>query len=204
MIKLLKRTIFSFLFCFSIWFGGFVWFVMKIPTHPILTTPPSDAIVVLTGGSGRLEEGLELLAKRKAKMLFVSGVSKKTTLDDLLHYIEPATRKKVETMPIVLGHEAENTVGNARETIAWLRKEKHKDIYLVTSNYHMPRSLIEMREAAPELNFIPAPVFPEDVSQSPWWQNKPVRTLVLIEYHKFLASKLRHWFVSYFRPNAQS
>ena len=197
--RLLRRIIFSFIFFLSIWLGGLVWFLWQIPALPSMIYPEADAIVVLTGGTGRLEHGLELLADKRGKALFISGVGKKSTLADLMHYAQPRIRKDVENMPIVLGHEAENTIGNARETAGWLRKEGYKTIYLVTSNYHMPRSLVEMREVAPDMNFIPAPVFPDDVTLSNWWKEPASRKLVLLEYHKYLASKFRHWLVSYVR-----
>ncbi len=197
--RLIRRTLFSFVFFLTIWLGGLVWFMWQIPMHPSMIFPEADAIVVLTGGSGRLEHGLELLADKRGKVLFVSGVGKKATLADLMHYAQPRIRKNVENMPVILGHDAENTIGNAKETAAWLRKEGHKTIYLVTSNYHMPRSLVEMREVAPDMNFIPASVFPDDFTITGWWQDKSSRKLILLEYHKFLASKLRHWLVSHFR-----
>jgi uncharacterized SAM-binding protein YcdF (DUF218 family) len=178
-----------------------VWFINEIPMQTPEALPAKDVIVVLTGGAGRLERGMELLAAGKGKTLFISGVSKKTTLADLMHYAPPSIHNQLEHLPIILGHEAENTIGNARETATWLRKEKYKDIYLVTSNYHMPRSLTEMREVAPELTFTPVPVFPEDFTIHGWWSDRQSRNLILLEYHKFLAGKFRHWFVSVFRSN---
>jgi uncharacterized SAM-binding protein YcdF (DUF218 family) len=200
-IRFFKQHIYSLVICFAVWLGGLVWFIEQIPSPSMLTPPPKDAIVVLTGGAGRLEHGMEMLAERKGKVLFISGVSKQATLQDLLAFAPNAISATIKDMPIILGHEAQNTIGNARETAAWLRKEGYRDIYLVTSNYHMPRSLVEMREVAPDLQFTPAPVFPDDFTIAGWWSDKQSRSLIMLEYHKYLLARLRHWFVSAVRSN---
>lgn len=195
-MKLIRRIIYCFLLCLSIWAAGLFWFIGQIPSDPSNETQEADAIIVLTGGSGRLEHGLDLLAQGKGKVLFISGVSKKTQLGDLLHYAPPGIRSNVASKPIILGHDAENTIGNAKETTEWLHREGHRTIYLVTSNYHMPRSLAEFQEITSDFIFIPTPVFPEEFKRSGWWKDRYSRTMILLEYHKLLASKLRHWLVS--------
>jgi uncharacterized SAM-binding protein YcdF (DUF218 family) len=93
---------------------------------------------------------------------------------------------------------AENTIGNAAETVLWLNHEHYSSIRLVTSGYHMPRSVAEFQEVAPGLIIIPAPVFGEEFAQS-WWRTEDGRALIFSEYHKYLASKFRHWLVSVIR-----
>lgn len=199
-----KRYIYSLIICFAVWLGGLIWFIEQIPFKHKDNLPPKGAIVVLTGGAGRLEYGMELLAKHKGNVLFISGVSKQTKLNDLLAFAPKNIRNRVSTMPIILGYEAQNTIGNAKETSQWLDKEGYQNIYLVTSNYHMPRSLVEMRDIAPNLNFIPAPVFPDEFAINGWLGNEQSRKLILLEYHKYLAAKLRHWFVSVVSPTTSS
>src|SRR5690606_2006659 len=124
----------------------------------------ADAIVVLTGGSGRLEYGLQLLAEGKAPVLFVSGAEASVTMGDILRRAPQNVRRQLADHPssIVLGR-AENTIGNAEETAQWLKDHAVSRLILVTSNYHMPRSLLEFSDRLPDTVLIPAPVMPETV-----------------------------------------
>lgn len=191
-----RKIAFSFLLCAGIWVAGFSWFILQIPRQSSNDTTPSDAIVVLTGGSGRLEYGLQLLAEGKAKKLFISGVGERFTVEGMLRHAVPDIQKRVSPDAIVLGRQAENTIGNAEETARWLKKEGYKSIRLVTSNYHMPRSVEEFEETAPGVTILPAPVFSTDFSIASWWADEDDRLLLLSEFHKFIASKLRHWVIS--------
>ena len=109
---------------------------------------PTDAIVVLTGGRLRLETGLELFATGSAKKLFISGVNQRVDRDELLRALGPAAERAA--CCIVLGHEADNTFGNARETANWMHEEGYKSLRLVTSWYHMRRGLLEFGRAMPQ------------------------------------------------------
>ena len=75
----------------------------------------------------------------------------------------------------------------------------YQSILLVTSNYHLLRSVNEFEELMPGLNITPVPVISDDFNIDNWWQNAESRRLLLSEYHKYLASELRHWFVSVVR-----
>src|SRR5207245_2185250 len=109
----------------------------------------TDAVVVLTGGSLRVRSGLELLAEGKAKKLFISGVYPATDAAALLR-AEHQSSAQLDCC-IVLGHSADNTLGNALETAAWMRRERFHSLRLVTAAYHMPRSLLEFRRAMPDI-----------------------------------------------------
>jgi len=103
------------------WLAGLAWFThdIDLPTDdPVSTT---DAIVVLTGGSQRIDVGFRLLVDGKAKKLFVSGVHEGVDMPEVLK-TSPQTPHWVECC-VVLGHSADNTVGNALETAAWLQSE---------------------------------------------------------------------------------
>jgi uncharacterized SAM-binding protein YcdF (DUF218 family) len=91
----------------------------------------------------------------------------------------------------VLGHEADNTLGNAVETAQWMRQEGFRSLRLVTANYHMPRSLLEFSRVMPETRIVANPVFPDLVRQERWWASPISATLVLAEYHKYLLSLVR-------------
>jgi uncharacterized SAM-binding protein YcdF (DUF218 family) len=186
------------LFFLAIWLGGFLWFTFQIPRPPLNDERPADAIIVLTGGAGRLEHGLKLLAEGKGKALFVSGAGEGTTVADVIAKASPEVHQTLQGMakpPIFLGHQAENTIGNAEETAQWITDARYKTIRLVTANYHLPRSINEFREMMPGLVIIPDPVFPVDYDFNSWWRDPGTRTLLFAEYHKYLASRLRHWFV---------
>jgi uncharacterized SAM-binding protein YcdF (DUF218 family) len=172
-----------------VWLGGFAWFASRIPAEIADAESETDAIVVLTGGSLRVQSGLALLAAGKAKKLFVSGVYHSTDVTALLK----VSRQSPEHVAccIVLGHEADNTLGNAIETAQWMRQEGFRSLRLVTANYHMPRSLLEFSRVMPETRIVANPVFPDLVRQERWWASPASATLVLAEYHKYLLSLLR-------------
>jgi uncharacterized SAM-binding protein YcdF (DUF218 family) len=173
----------------GVWLAGLVWFADSIPDQVADPETVTDAIVVLTGGSQRLNSGLELLAAGKAKKLFVSGVHQGVELAELLrvqHHPEDWI-----TCCITLGHAADNTLGNALETAAWMKQEKFRSLRLVTAGYHMRRSLLEFRRAMPEIQIIAHPVFPEQVKQAYWWAWPGTAALIVGEYHKYVGAVLR-------------
>ncbi len=173
----------------ALWLGGFVWFASSIPDEVTDAESETDAIVVLTGGSLRVQSGLALLAAGKAKKLFVSGVYHSTDVTALLRI----SRQSPEHVAccIVLGHEADNTLGNAIETAQWMRQEGFHSLRLVTASYHMPRSLLEFSRAMPDIRIIAHPVFPESVKQERWWASPGTASLILGEYHKYLLALAR-------------
>jgi uncharacterized SAM-binding protein YcdF (DUF218 family) len=196
---MVSRRHFGFLFRWSglplipalAWLGGFFWYAGSVPNQLDDATTPTDAIVVLTGGSERLETGLALLREGKGRKLFVSGVSHGVDMALLLRQ----SRQRFDDLEccIVLGHAADNTLGNAAESAAWMHAEGYHSLRLVTGNYHMRRSLLEFRLAMPDLVIIPHPVFPENVKQSQWWLWPGTAHLIASEYTKYLATWVRHW-----------
>jgi uncharacterized SAM-binding protein YcdF (DUF218 family) len=193
------KIIFSILFCLCVWLAGLIWFIGQIPNTTSYDETTVDAIVVLTGGSNRIGYGLELLAEGMGNQLFISGVHEKITAQELIDRNAPKeVRWKLRALRsdiIIIGHEAENTIGNAQETKTWLAKQDISSIRLVTSNYHMPRSLKEFTSILPDVAIIATPVLPDDFSMNSWWQKTESRQLLLSEYHKYLASCARHWLI---------
>lgn len=203
MARLLGKSLVWILLCVAAWGAGLVWYAGKIPPATNDITISADAIVVLTGSSGRIEMGLKLLAEGRGKALFISGAGQDTTVPDIVRQGSPAVRHVLaqrSPLPIFLGHAARNTIGNAEETALWIDERHYTRILLVTAEYHMPRSLAEFHEIMPEAKLIPVAVMTGEFSPQYWWSHAPSRALVLSEYHKFLAGKLRHWFVSFMRP----
>ena len=92
---------------------------------------------------------------------------------------------------IVLGHGADDTVGNARETARWMAQEGYRSLRLVTANYHMRRSLLEFRRAMPGVEIVPHPVFPGHVKQRNWWRWPGSASLNIGEYSKYLIALAR-------------
>jgi uncharacterized SAM-binding protein YcdF (DUF218 family) len=169
------------------WVGGLVWFVISslsiTPDHGAAT----DAIVVLTGGRLRLEAGLDLLGAGRAQKLFISGVNPHV---DRLALLRVAGHAGNDDSRIVLGHEADNTFGNARETAAWMHQEGYRSLRLVTSWYHMQRSLIEFERAMPDVAVVAEPVFPHAESDT-WESWFELGSLAVNEYDKYLATLVR-------------
>ena len=173
--------------CCVSWLGGLLWFA----TPPMADTQPAatDAIVVLTGGSLRLQSGIDLLREGKGRKLFVSGVNQQVDLDDLLGVSGRAPDWAL--CCIVLGHEADDTFGNAQETAQWIRSQGFRSLRLVTAWYHMPRSLLEFDRAMPEIDIVAHPVFPEQVKQERWWTWRGTAVLLVNEYVKYLGALAR-------------
>ena len=173
--------------CCLSWLGGLLWFAT--PPAADTRTAATDAIVVLTGGSLRLESGIDLLREGKGRKLFVSGVNQQVDLDDLLGVSGHAPDWAL--CCIVLGHQADNTFGNAQETAQWIRGQGFHSLRLVTAWYHMPRSLLEFDRAMPEIDIVAHPVFPDQVKQERWWAWRGTAALLVNEYAKYLGALAR-------------
>ena len=187
--RLLRRLGWLLLAVVVLWLGIFAWFLATSLLISADSVAATDAIVVLTGGRLRLETGLGLLAAGRAKKLFVSGVNQRVDRDELLHALGlPAERAEC---CIVLGHAADNTVGNAHETAAWMHQEGYRSLRLVTSWYHIERSLLEFRRAMPGVAIVAHPVFAAHVDPERWWTWHGAPMVILREYHKYLAARLR-------------
>lgn len=177
-----KKQLTFVLFMALLWFAGFIAFNHRINHFKVENDMKADAVVVLTGGRNRLSEAVKLLNAGKAEKLFISGVYKDTSLKAL------QKRKDVEIFnseSVTLDKKSTNTVENAIEAAQWVKKHKIRSIYLVTSNYHMPRSMVEFRYYSPKLEIISYPVFSEKVVKE-WWKSRRSFMLLAGEYNKFL------------------
>lgn len=173
---------------FVAWLFGLLLFAASLPTAASQPNRKTDAIVVLTGGSGRLHQGLELLAQNKASKLFVSGVYRGVEVEELLT-VSQQSPQELECC-VVLGYEADNTRGNALETARWMKQENYTSLRLVTATYHMPRSLLEFRRVMPETEILPHPVMSRNFKQQDWWRWRGSAGLLATEYSKFLVAVL--------------
>ncbi len=178
------------------WLVGLSWFYNKIPKdikgNVYQTT---DAVVVLTGGSARIDSGILLLKKGLGKKLFISGVGKGVKFRDLLvnsGYTEDQISDVMNYgQDIILGRKATNTRENAEEAGEWIKKNGIKSIYLVTANYHMPRAEFEFNRKIRNTEILIYPAFPEDFKVNKWLVDLNSTLLILSEYNKFVAALLR-------------
>ena len=176
----------------ALWLGGFVLFVASSMTPAAAPGARTDVIVVVTGGRLRLETGLALLAAGDAKKLFISGVNPHIDRRELLRAMGPDAER--EACCIALGHAADNTYGNARETARWMHEQGFASLRLVTSWYHMRRALLEFDRAMPRLRIVANPVFARHVAPEHVWGWHGAAVLVIGEYHKYLAALVRPLF----------
>ncbi len=149
----------------------------------------ADAIVVLTGGQSRIEAALTLLERNKGERLLISGVNSGTSKATLRNALN-ADRGLFECC-VDIGYEAQDTVGNAAETIKWLRDHKYRNVILVTNNYHMARSLLELQRLDPRLTIEPYPVVNSDLTNGKWMLSPEVVRVLLAEYMKYLGAVSR-------------
>ncbi len=175
------------------WLAGLVSFVDDVDSfrerHIDETMEETDAIVVLTGGSERLQAGIELLRHSKGKMLLISGVHKGIGKETLLASYGDELPETLVECCVHLGHAAADTVGNAAETAEWMKHWELKSLRLVTAHYHMPRSLMLFREAMPKAKIIAHPVFPNAVMLGGWWLRPGTALLLMSEYNKYLLAR---------------
>ncbi len=193
--RVARRLVMLGLIGFAAWLGGLAYFATFIPRSVADADSATDAIVVLTGGSDRLREGLRLLAGGKARLLLISGVHPEASLADLLKTGEAPAGLSPQSVQccITVGRRAGNTAGNATEAAAWAEANAVRSLRLVTADYHMPRSLLEFARVMPEVRIIPHPVFPEQVKRDEWWLWPGTASLVVSEYHKYAAAFIRGW-----------
>jgi uncharacterized SAM-binding protein YcdF (DUF218 family) len=165
--------------------AGFAHFLALAAAGPAEPERPTDGIAVLTGGAERVETGLRLLREGRARVLLVSGVHRDVTLGDLAH--RAAMGPGDLAGRVTLGHEATSTRGNAAEIAAWARAEHLDSIRVVTAGYHMPRALLELRRALPEVALLPHPMLPATLRDAGAAGRLRTWSLLLREYLKYLA-----------------
>lgn len=186
--RLIRYMAILFLTVLLVWFAGLIWFVAQVPSGGKTVLEKTNAIVVLTGGTGRLDTGLQLLEEGLAQQLFVSGVARNVDVSTLLRV---AQRKPDElACCISVGYQADDTAGNARETAIWVSAKGFKSIRLVTASYHMPRSLVEFRRALPDLTILPHPVYPPQFKRDQWWLWPGTAALLSSEFNKYVLARL--------------
>lgn len=169
--------------------GGFFFFLSAVPRSGGPLLEPADGIVVLTGGAQRVDGAISLLAGGHARRLLVSGVYERTTRAQLASQNPDAA--KLFNCCIDLDYRARNTIGNAIETRRWARNHEFRTLIVVTSNYHMPRALVEMRSVLSDFELKPHAVVTGSVDPDTWWTSPASARLLMVEYGKYLVALVR-------------
>ncbi len=136
-----------------------------------------DGIVILTGGKDRIQTGMALFNQLHAKRILISGVDKIVNLS----VIKDKQLKGYDHLYQFtdIGYGAVNTFSNALESAVWVRSHQFKTIGLVTSRFHMPRSLWLFKKTMPEIQIFPVIVEADDVELFH----------LLREYHKYVLTR---------------
>jgi uncharacterized SAM-binding protein YcdF (DUF218 family) len=177
---------------------GFTMFATHALRAPPPTVTPADGIIVLTGGDRRIVEGAGLLRSGIARRLLISGVNPRTGRDDVIRLSGLDAAKF--SCCVDLGYAAQDTIGNAEEARTWADGIGARRIIVVTSGYHMLRSLTELAIAMPGVVLVPHPVVPRALRARPWWLQPGLTRLLATEYAKFLPVAARYAVVRHVAP----
>ncbi len=173
------------LILFVIWGMGLAWFISFKPEPSSLDSQRQvDGIVALTGGVGRIEAGIEALNLRLGKRLLISGVNANLNTTTILNaYDSPLKHceNNDEQTCINLGRQALDTKGNAAETKNWAEENGFTSLMVITSDFHMPRALLELENTAPDLK-----VYPFVIKTQLKWSS------IALEYTKYVYSLARY------------
>jgi len=169
-----------------IWTIGLFGFAGRVDrSTPAADPPVSDGVVALTGASdARIEAAMQLLENGKARRMLVSGVNPKASRADMRTVAQ--AQRRIYDCCVDLGYQATDTVGNARETAHWADAEGYNSLILVTSDFHMPRALLELKAAMPDAVITPYPIRTTDLDAHHWWRSRDGVRRMIFEYSKYV------------------
>ena len=159
---------------------GFVLFSVTLG-RPAKAEVRTDAIIVVTGASGRIEHGVDVLAEGKAKRLFISGADPLVTKEDLIERL--GGQRRLVRCCVDLGSESVDTRSNAEEAQRWLARHDYKSVRLITSDWHMRRAGYEFQKALEGTYEVV-----EDAVRT-----EPGFALLFGEYNKYLLRRAAVW-----------
>ncbi|MGD2133987.1 MAG: YdcF family protein [Maricaulaceae bacterium] len=183
MLQALRNLLLLLAFVFVAGFAVFVEATTRAAPPP----PPAgvDGVVALTGGGGaRIAAAMALLEEGTGARMFVSGVNPSTTDDDIRR-LAGGTDAMFDCC-VDIGRAARTTVGNAYEVAAWARENDYDSLIVVTSDFHMPRALIELGRTMDGISLHPFPVSRAAQTAKPWWRDFGTARRVAVEYVKYL------------------
>ena len=174
----------------ALFLGGFGWFATHVSE---LMTPEdpaaADAIIVLTGGQSRLDAAIDLLKSGKGKRLLISGVHPAANSDDIRAVT--GGDRRLFSCCVDIDHAALDTIGNAEESAKWVKSHDYEHVILVTNNYHMPRSLLEMSRLLGTADLEPYPVVNTRLDHGEWIVKPDAMRVLFTEYNKYLLALAR-------------
>lgn len=169
---------------------GFVLFVDAVKTEEQPPGKKAAGMIALTGGAERIPDAVDLFARGHAERLLITGVNQGITRAELSKLV-PKFRDLVDCC-VDLGYDALNTTGNAQEARRWVEQRGiGNPLIVVTSNYHMPRAMIEMAHALPGHQLIPYSVVTLRMREDRWWRSALVTRVMATEYVKYLVALAR-------------
>lgn len=171
------RRIFAALFLF--WAVGFIAFSVTLPQPLALAGDgaiKTDAVIVPTGGPGRIPRGLDVLDARAASKLLVSGVDREVKPAEFAAEFDVAPEQM--NCCVVLGFAAVDTRSNAAEIAQWVKDNEISSLRLVTTDWHMRRVAGELDRTLPDNVNVVRDAVPSNPSLSS----------LFLEYHKLIAS----------------
>jgi uncharacterized SAM-binding protein YcdF (DUF218 family) len=168
---------------------GFLAFIAMLDRTEPASIRRADGIVALTGGVDRIGDAIKWLGAGSGRKLLISGVSHDVTRERLAAK-EPGLRRWLNCC-VDIGYVARNTVGNAKEIRHWADVNGFRSLVVVTSSYHMPRALVELRRQVPEAELIPASVVTTKLESMDFWRHPELVRVIGVEYLKFLVAWAR-------------
>jgi uncharacterized SAM-binding protein YcdF (DUF218 family) len=179
----------AFLVVLLIWAAGLFAFANRVQQSTPLPDPlPAEGIVVLTGANSnaRIAAAVDLLSERLGRRVLVSGVDRDVTREELRRASK--TVRRLYDCCVDLGFTAADTVGNARETAEWAKAMRYDSLIIVTSDYHMPRAMLELRAVLrPPMVLQTYAVATPALKVRGWWRSPRAARLLVVEYCKYLA-----------------
>ena len=181
---------------FTYFLIGLVEYKGKILSTIKYISKKSSDIVILTGGTNRIKDGLKIINEFEKTSTFnskilVSGTGKGFTKTSLEKNINFDFDFNLIECCIELDSISINTYSNAIETLKWAEKNNIAEFILITSNYHMPRAFLEFKYRMPNLKILTYPITPEKHNINMWLSSFQTFSLIFSEYCKFLIAKLR-------------
>ena len=188
--KALRYTALGLFSAALLFVGGFALFATHVSE---LTTPENpaaaDAIIVLTGGQSRIDAALDLLKSGKGERLLISGANPSSGREALR--AATGADKQLFKCCVDIDHAALDTIGNAEESAKWVEQHAYSSVILVTNNYHMPRSLLEMHRLLANARLDPYPVVNSRLDGGGWMVKPDALRVIFTEYLKYLAAVAR-------------
>jgi uncharacterized SAM-binding protein YcdF (DUF218 family) len=184
------RSVAAFLVVALIWAAGLFAFASRVQQSTPQPPPaPADGVVALTGRNSneRIAAAVQLLTEHKGRRVLVSGVNREVTREQL-RLASGAVRRLYDCC-VDLGFTAADTVGNARETAEWAKAMRYRSLVIVTSDYHMPRAMLELRAVLrpSEVTLQTYAVPTAALKSRRWWRSPGAARLMVVEYSKYLA-----------------